>query len=203
LGDGEFGWVVRTDVHRITGRSSWTDVLRQLITGETYAYVFWLRLCQRLARSSPSLRPALFLARLVLRRLRYRMGINLPYSTPIGPGLLIGHTGGIVVNATTVIGRNCNLSHNVTIGENKGTLAGVPRIGDNVYIGPGAVVIGDISIGNGSAIGANSVVVDNVPSGVTVAGAPARVVSDSGSAAWVNRTDYLSHQGSRTPDIAS
>lgn len=119
------------------------------------------------------------------------MGINLPYATDIGPGLFIGHAGGIVVNSACRIGRNCNISHNVTIGSTKGTRAGVPTIGNNVYFGPGSVVIGSITIGDHVAIGANSVVVDNVMEGTTVAGAPARMVSRHGSRAWVNQTDYV------------
>jgi serine O-acetyltransferase len=190
--DGQgFGWIVRADVYRITEGGTWRNVLVQLLVGETYAYVFWMRLCKHLSESGGSARPLLFLARLMLRHLRYRMGINIPYSTQIGPGLLVGHAGGIVVNAASRIGRNCNISHNVTIGSTKGVLAGVPTIGDNVYIGPGSVLIGAILIGNNVAIGANSVVVEDVPEGTTVVGAPARVVSYKGSHDWVNRTGYL------------
>lgn len=186
-----FSWIVRADAYRITGRFAWSDVFTQLAVGETYAYVFWMRACAGLAASHRRFQPVLLLARMVLRRQRYRMGINIPFSTSVGPGLLIGHAGGIVVNAASVIGRNCNLSHNVTIGQNKGARAGCPVIGDDVYIGPGAVVVGGILIGDRVAIGANSVVVSDVPAGVTVAGAPARVVSDNGSERWVNRTDYV------------
>ncbi len=187
MSDRGFCRTVRSDVYRITGRGSWRDVAVQLAIGETYAYIFWMRACRQLSIAGPWAVPALLVARIVLRRLRYRMGINLPYSTKVGAGLLIGHAGGIVVNAASVIGRNCNLSHNVTIGATKGHRAGVPTIGDNVYIGPGAVVVGRIRIGDDVAVGANSVVLDDVANGVTVAGAPARVVSEKGSQAWVNR----------------
>lgn len=187
----EFRWTVRADVSRITGRGMWRDVLVQLLVGETYTYVFWMRLCGRLAASGAPVQPLLFLARIILRHFRYRMGINIPYSTQIGPGLLIGHAGGVVVNAASRIGCNCNISHNVTIGSTKGIRAGVPTIGDNVYIGPGAVLIGNICIGGNAAIGANAVVVEDVPEGTTVAGAPARVVSYNGSRGWVNRTGYI------------
>ena len=185
-----FVWTVQADAYRITGRMGWADVARQLLTGETFAYVFFMRLCAATSGSRGPRRLALLPLRLVLRRLRYRMGINIPFATAIGPGLLVGHAGGIVVNAATVIGRNCNLSHNVTIGSTKGRRAGVPTIGDDVYIGPGAVLFGNIVVGDGAAVGANAVVVDDVPPGATVAGSPARVVSRSGSQGWVNRTDY-------------
>ena len=88
----------------------------------------------------------------------------------IGPGLYIGHFGGIIVSSAAVIGENCNISHGVTIGA-AGTRqrGGVPRIGNNVYIGPGAKVFGRITIGNNVKIGANCVVHKDVPENAVVA----------------------------------
>jgi serine O-acetyltransferase len=177
--------LILSDVARITGRRSAADAIKQYVAGEAFRYNVWFRVVA--GSSGGRLSPLRMAAQIMLRRQRYRLGVNLPGSTRVGPGLLIGHAGGIVVNAAATIGRNCNLSHNVTIGANKGRRAGVPSIGDDVYIGPGAVVIGNVSVGNGVAIGANSVVVDDVPAGVTVAGSPAKIVSPSGSEQWVNR----------------
>jgi len=76
-------------------------------------------------------------------------GIEIPRQTRIGPGLYIGHFGGIVVNPSAVLGRNCTLSQGVTIGvSGSGDRMGVPVIGDDVYIAPGARVFGPIRIGN-------------------------------------------------------
>jgi hypothetical protein len=76
-------------------------------------------------------------------------GIELPRSARIGPGLYIGHFGGITVSGGAVIGNNCNLSQNVTIGEaGFGEAYGVPVIGDNAYIAVGARLFGKITIGN-------------------------------------------------------
>ena len=186
----EVRWLIMTDVHRIAGRSRPRDVVRQLILGETFPYVFWMRACQYLAELPVPARALVLPARLILRRLRYRMGINIPWRTRVGPGLLLGHAGGIVISANAVIGADCNINHNVTIGANKGNRSGCPTLGNRVYVGPGAVVIGNISIGDDVAIGANAVVVDDVAPGVTVAGIPARVVSANGSRGWINRTDY-------------
>ena len=117
--------------------------------------------------------------------------ISIPHDTPIGPGLFIGHFGGIAVNNEARIGRNCDLSHGVTIGViNRGKRKGCPRIGDSVYIGPGAKILGNIHVGSNVAIGANAVVIDDVADGMAVAGVPARVVSTLGSAGYVNWTDY-------------
>lgn len=96
--------------------------------------------------------------------------------------------GGIVVNPLVKIGKNCNLSQGVTIGQlNRGIKKGVPVIGNNVYIGPGAKVIGNIKIGDNVAIGANSVVVDDVPNNSVVIGVPAKIVSQKGSTGYINK----------------
>ena len=65
-----------------------------------------------------------------------------------------------------------------------------PTIGVGVFLGPGAVVSGSIRVGDGAAVGANCVVVDDVPEGAVVAGVPGKVVSMSGAAGYVGRTDY-------------
>ncbi|MCD6287590.1 MAG: serine acetyltransferase [Candidatus Hydrogenedentes bacterium] len=117
-------------------------------------------------------------------------GIYIPLETDIGPGLYIGHWGGIMVHPKTVIGENCNLSQGVTIGEGgRAGNRGVPRIGDRVYIAPGAKVFGDIVIGNDVAIGANAVVNKSVPDKAVVGGIPAAVISMDGSADFVILSD--------------
>jgi serine O-acetyltransferase len=128
---------------------------------------------------------------LALHRYSIRYGIDISRDARIGTGLYIGHFGGIVVNAAVAIGNNCNLSQGVTLGRiNRGDRAGCPTIGDDVYIGPGAKILGRISIGDRAAIGANAVVIEDVPADVAVGGVPARVISQQGSAGYVNRTDY-------------
>jgi len=101
-------------------------------------------------------------------------GIHLPKSCTIGGGLMIHHFGGIVLNPLTVIGRNCTLRQNVTIGIRKGN-DDVPVLGDHVNIGAGAVVMGAIRIGHHVDIGANSVVLTDVPDHCIAVGVPARV----------------------------
>lgn len=144
-----------------------------------FRYTFWLRICQYLLNRHSFL---YHIANLFLRHYKYKYGIEISPKTEIGKGLYIGHFGGIVVNAQTKIGKNVNLSHNVTIGaNNRGKHKGVPIIKDYVYIAPGAKIIGNITIGNHVAIGANAVVLDDVPDGVSIAGIPAKIVSHKGS----------------------
>ena len=91
-------------------------------------------------------------------------GIEIPRTAKIGPGLYIGHYGGITVSPVAVIGRDCNLSQGITIGvSGSGAKRGAPRIGDNVYIAPGARLFGKIAIGNNVKIGANAVIHKDLP----------------------------------------
>lgn len=111
-----------------------------------------------------------------------KTGIQINPGAKIGEGLYIPHYGGIVVNPSAVIGEDCYLSHNVLIGKvHSGTREGVPVIGDDVFVGTGSVILGNIKVGNNAAIGANSVVINDVPDGVFVAGAPAKVVAQTGA----------------------
>jgi serine O-acetyltransferase len=105
--------------------------------------------------------PVYFVLNLLIQIL---WGIELPRATRVGPGLFIGHFGGITVSSQTVIGKNFSLSQNVTIGiAGSGERTGVPVIGDDVYVAPGARLIGKITIGNNVKIGANAVIYKDIP----------------------------------------
>jgi serine O-acetyltransferase len=124
------------------------------------------------------------LARIVARQYKRRsvaLGFTIPRNA-FGAGLSLANYGSIVVNGHTRVGRNCRVHSDVSIGEAKG---GAPRIGDNVYIGPGAKIFGPITIGDDAVIGANAVVHRDVPGGVTVGGVPARVISERDSSELV------------------
>jgi serine acetyltransferase len=109
-------------------------------------------------------------------------GISLPPECEIGPGLYIGHFGPVILNSGVRLGRNCNLSQGVTLGvAGRGTKRGCPIIGDRVYIGVNAVLIGPIEVGNDVAIGAGAVLTKSVAACAVVAGNPACVISHKGS----------------------
>lgn len=189
---GEYKYLLLSDLYRLTGDAKATSLLRHAIAGEAFKYIFWMRTC-RYTRNHSVLKFVLFpIARLMLNRLTYRLGLAIPYRTDIGSGFYIGHFGGIVVNGQCVIGKNCNLSHGVTLGQaNRGSKRGFPVIGDNVYIGPGAKIVGAVTVGDNAAIGANCVVTNDVPPNAVVVGIPGRVISETeGSEGYVNRTDY-------------
>jgi serine O-acetyltransferase len=126
----------------------------------------------------------------------YKQSIRLGFWIPVnvfGPGLSIGfYSGPIVVNYKSTIGENCRISQGVTIGggadlEHKG-----PTIGNNVFIGPGAVIIGPLKIGDNIAIGANSFVNKSfTEKGITIAGVPAKKVADKHVELAVSATEIL------------
>lgn len=100
-------------------------------------------------------------------------GIQIPKSTKIGKGLRIHHWGGIIVNGAAVIGDYCQLRPGIIIG-NLHDGNDVPIIGDNVSVGGGAKILGDIHVGNNVKVGANAVVIRDVPDNATTVGIPAR-----------------------------
>lgn len=104
------------------------------------------------------------------------MEMCIDVQATVGPGLYIGHIGGVHINPLAVVGKNCDLAHRVTIGTSAMGRPGAPVIGDDVYIGTGATLVGRIKIGNKAKIAANTLVISNVPEGATVMGVPGRII---------------------------
>ena len=101
-------------------------------------------------------------------------GCDVPLSTQIGGGFMLPHPTGVVIHPDTVIGPNCMVMQNATLGGNRGT--GVPRLGGHVDVGPGAQVLGGVALGDHAIIGANAVVLSDVPEGRVAVGAPAKAL---------------------------
>ncbi|MDZ5252217.1 serine O-acetyltransferase EpsC [Clostridium sp. LIBA-8841] len=115
-----------------------------------------------------------FLARLISQLGRFFTGIEIHPGAKIGKGLFIDHGMGVVIGETAEIGDNVTIYHGVTLGgtgKEKGKRH--PTVGNNVIIGCGAKVLGPINIGDGAKIGANAVVLKDVPQGKTAVGIPA------------------------------
>ena len=190
----------KVDLYRHTGQTSWRHLLTHVLFsdgGERFSdgvkYMFYLRLCRWLKTRRPRMVfwPVYRIAMRVFTHYKYKFGCLIPHTTSIGRGCYIGHIRDIVINECAVIGDNCNISQGVTIGQaNRGRKKGTPVIGRNVYIGPGAKIVGAVHVGNHVAIGANCVVTDDVPDYAVVVGVPGRVISFDGSEGYVNHTDY-------------
>jgi serine O-acetyltransferase len=128
-------------------------------------------------------------------RSRAAWGIELDPGAAIGEGFLVFHYGGIFVGSTVVMGNNCSISHDVTIGlAGRGLRRGAPVIGDNVYIAPGAKVSGKIRIGNNVKIGANVVVEKDVPEDALVQTGPVRMITFK---SFYKQGDHAGREGSR------
>jgi serine O-acetyltransferase len=117
------------------------------------------------------------LSLLLRRHMGSKWGIDIDPRATIGKGFRIVHYGGIFIGSQVVIGENLHLSHDVTIGlAGTGKNRGAPTLGNNVFISPGAKIVGKINIGHNVKIGANAVVDRNVPDNALVQTASSRVV---------------------------
>jgi len=143
----------------------------------------WSIACYRLGNWLHGSRPSV-LVRVPLKLVSYVankwcevfMEMCIDPQATIGPGLYIGHIGGVHINPQAVLGSNCDLAHRVTIGASAMGREGAPVLGDDVYIGTGATLVGKIKVGNGAKIAANTLVISNIPAGATVMGVPGRII---------------------------
>ncbi len=123
----------------------------------------------------------ILLPHLVTHRIfiEWLLGVEIPWKTSIGEGLIIYHGHALVINDASKIGKNCTLRHCTTIGNKQLSdlsFSDCPIIGDNVDIGSNVCIIGPITIGDNVKIGAGSVVVKSIPSNSIAVGNPARII---------------------------
>ena len=124
-----------------------------------------------------------------LEKLSERTQIQIPLEVTAGPGLYIGHLGRVILHPDTVLGKNVNLSTGITIGQaNRGSKKGTPVIGDNVWIGTNAVIVGKVKIGNDVMIAPNAYVNTDVPDHSIVIGNPAVIHhKENATDGYINR----------------
>lgn len=183
----DFKFFIKADLYRYFGDASQSAFKAAYKNIPGFKFTYWLRKCAYLSRRPFYTRPFFYRALGKYKALKYQYGFDIEYSTKIGAGFYLGHWGGVVINGDVIIGENCNISHQVTIGSDaKHGADAVPVVGDKVYLVPGCKVFGRIALGDGCAVGANSVVLSDVPPGAAVAGLPARVVSENGSKGYIN-----------------
>ena len=154
--------LVSSDHYRRCERKlHWGGVILKLLKGDLLA---WFRLCQIKT-------PLNKLLKYTYHRLCKKHQIDLPLSVKVGYGFYIGHSMCMVINRTTIIGNNVNVSQFVNIGSNSGDAA---FICDGAYIAPMVCLVGNVVVGNNSIVGAGTVVTKDVPAKCTVAGVPAK-----------------------------
>lgn len=182
-----FKTTIRADLWRYCGRddrSAFWKAFRQ-IPGFRFSY--FLRKCQA-ARSRPRLLRILstLFYNFLLEHYRYRYGFEIPIEAEIGPGLYIGHFGHLTIHPESRLGCNVNLSPGIVVGQsNRGRNKGVPQIGNCVWIGTNAIVVGGIKVGNNVMIAPGAYVNFEVPDNAVVAGNPGQIVSYRGTEHYV------------------
>lgn len=144
--------------------------------------------CLRKAQVYNAKHPLGIFYRILLRRYSIKYGFQISAKTQIGAGLHLGHWGTIVVNPKVKIGKNCNVAHGVTLGQtNRGKKQGVPEIGDEVWIGTNAVIVGNVTIGKNVLIAPNSYVTNDVPDNSIVFGNPIQIIpNDHATEGYIN-----------------
>lgn len=133
----------------------------------------------------------LFYYRWKLQKFRNRFGLEIPYTTNIGKGLYIGHPNSITINPKAIIGENCSIHKGALIGrENRGKRQGSPQLGNFVWVGINAVIIGNVTIGDDVLIAPNSFVNCDVPSHSVVFGNPCIIKHrDNATEGYINTKD--------------
>ncbi|MEY2688441.1 MAG: hypothetical protein RL375_2639 [Pseudomonadota bacterium] len=172
--------------------------------GRWGAQGFWALLVYRFGRWRYSVRPAPLrrllsaLYHVLYKGVQIVTGIELPCEVPVGAGLVIEHSGGIVVSGFARIGAHCRLRNGVVIGLARVDDPCAPEIGDHVDIGAGAKLLGNIRIGHHVCIGANAVVLQDVPDHCIAVGVPAVIKPRRGAP----MARPSSHGAVRYPDAA-
>lgn len=169
---------ILSDLYRYSGNTTAKSFVKNYLFNRGFNFSFWLRLAGGKGILAKLAYPIFY-----YKKRKY--GIDIHCSTQIGYGLYIGHGGPVVINPTTIIGNNVNLSQFTTIGANGGRQAAT--IGDNVYIGPNVCIIDDVTIGNNVTIGAGSVVTKDIPDHATAVGNYAKVIHYNHAGHAVNR----------------
>ncbi|MDB4090697.1 serine acetyltransferase [Crocinitomicaceae bacterium] len=109
------------------------------------------------------------------------LGVELPYKTKIGPGLILFHGQALVINDGSILGSNCTIRHCTTIGNKRlqdGSYSKCPVIGNNVDLGSNVCIIGPITIGDNVTIGSGSIVTKDIPDNCVIVGNPARILKE-------------------------
>lgn len=175
---------IQKDFYRESGKWLSSSQIWVKCVNPNLHFIYLLRKCQQHPKKSIK---GMFW-RMVLRHHQIKYGFQIYPETQIGVGLYLGHWGTLVINPKAKIGKNCNIAQGVTIAQaNRGKNEGVPEIGDEVWIGPNAVIVGKIKIGSNVLIAPNAYINFDVPANSVVIGNPG-VISpkDNATEGYIN-----------------
>jgi serine O-acetyltransferase len=181
---------LHADLYRYRGQTTHRAFLSAYLREPGFRFTYYLRKVAFYAPKKKSLWIVAYLYnRVMLQHYRFKYGFDISPSTSIGPGLYIGHFGGVVISPQAVLGANVNIAQGVTIGAtSRGPRIGAPILEDRVWVGAHAVIVGKVTIGHDALIAPGAYVNFDVPSMAVVLGNPGKIVSTTGSKGYINNT---------------
>lgn len=178
--------VYEYDLFRREGKQGRFELIKNILFQPKFKVIFYKRMCEKRRKKADYV-----FFRILYERVTIKYGFDCPACTSIGPGFVCGHTGAIAINGQAVIGSNVEVLQGVTIGvEKRGKREGAPVIGNNVWIGSNASIVGKVKVGDNVLIAANAFVNFDVPANSIIVGNPARIIPAKGDAVagYVNNT---------------
>ncbi|MCR5484735.1 MAG: hypothetical protein K6F09_03995 [Clostridiales bacterium] len=179
---------IRADLFRYSGKSDKKTLKKYKKGFGGFQYTYCMRMCTWYSQcKDPFGRYVLYpYYKIREKRIGLKCGFEISEKTVIGKGLHIAHFSGVTVHIDAVLGDNVSVSTCTTIGQTlKDGKVLTPVIGNNVYIAPGARVIGPVRIGNNVAVGANAVVTHDLPDNAVAAGVPAKILNFDGAGDYI------------------
>jgi len=165
--------LIKADLYRYFGKTNYKTFIYCLARVPGFRFMYIVRKAKRYRKYSP----LGILYRIIYDHFSYKYGFQIPLETQIGGGFYIGHFGTIIINPAAIIGENCNIAPGVTIGQaNRGSRKGAPVVGNKVWIGTGAILVGKITIGDNVLIAPNSYVNFDIPANSLVLGNPGQII---------------------------
>jgi serine O-acetyltransferase len=191
---------LRADVFRYRGETDWRAFVSAYLHEPGFRFTYYLRKVAFYSKKKRTIGIFGYVYnRTLLRHYSLKYGFEISPTTSIGPGLYIGHIGGIAINTDAILGSNINITKGATIGAiSRGKRLGAPTLEDRVWVGANAIIVGKVTIGQEALIAPGAYVNFDVPSKAVVLGNPGKIVSMSGSEGYVNRTMDASPNSNQT-----
>jgi serine O-acetyltransferase len=181
---------LRADVYRYCGKADARAFVTSYLRDPGFRFTYYLRKVDYYSKRKKSIFIFNYIYnRMRLHHYRFKYGLDISPTTNIGPGLYIGHFGGVVISPYAVLGSNINIAQGVTIGAtSRGPRTGAPTLEDRVWVGANAIIVGKVTIGRDALIAPGAYVNFDVPPEAVILGNPGQIVSHTGSQGYVNRT---------------